>query len=339
MRLRRSHGLETRPLGADTAAAWAYARRLNKDHAGLDADAHLPGTVAWLFQQFFATDRFTGLAPSTQNDYRWLAKRLGAVEMGPTTLGRVSARAVRPRHADKLYERLREESGHTTAHYACRVARRVWKWAARRELVDAHPNPWAAMELASVPRRHQRWTAQQVEDVRQAAIAAGWPSVGLAVHVAYCFTHRQGDVLALTWSALDAQSVDTRKTGAASPVVAAAYPELAAELDAERERQRASGVASTHVVVCETTRRPWQPDHFRHIFRAVADQAGLPKALQFRDLRATGLTEMADAEVSILDMSTHSTHTTMDMARRYSRKTPEQFQRAAAKRLAGRTKS
>lgn len=226
--------------------------------------------------------------------------------MGASTLGRVSARAVRPRHADKLYERLQEESGHSTAHYTCRVARRVWKWAARRELVDAHPNPWAGMELASVPKRHQRWTAQQVLDVRRAAVEAGRPSVGLAVHIAYCFTHRQGDVLALTWSALDA----------------------------ERERQREAAIASTHVVVCETTRRPWLGDHFRHVFREVANKAGLPSALQFRDLRATGLTEMADAEVSIMDMSTHSTHATIEMARRYSRKTAEQFQRAAAKRLA-----
>ena len=46
-----------------------------------------------------------------------------------------------------------------------------------------------------------------------------------------------------------------------------------------------------------------------------------------------------DAEVGILDMSTHSTHASMEMARRYSRKTPKQLQHAASKRLAGRKKT
>jgi hypothetical protein len=133
---------------------------------------------------------------------------------------------------------------------------------------------------------------------------------------------------------LDAQAVETSKTEATSPIVAAAYPELAAELDAERARQREAKLASTHVVVCESTNRPWTADYFRHVFREIGGRAGLPAELQFRDLRATGLTEMADVEVSILDMSTHSANATVQMARHYSRKTPEQFQRAAAKRLA-----
>ena len=89
-------------------------------------------------------------------------------------------------------------------------------------------------------------------------------------------------------------------------------------------------------MVREATQRLPLADHFRHRFREVADKAGLPAKLQFRDLRATSLTEMADAEVSILDMSTYSTHATTKMARRHSRRTAEQFQRAAAKRIAGR---
>ncbi len=343
LRLRRSHGLETVPLGADQGPAWAYARKLNKDRADLDPGAAVPGSVEWVFHQFFEGEKFAALAASTQADYRWLAKRLGAIPMGPTTVGRLSARAIKPRHADKLYLDLKKEAGHTTAHYACRFARRVWKWAARREMVDGAVNPWAEMELAGVAKRHQRWTEDQVRQVMAAAAKSGNPSIGLAVHIAYSFTHRQGDVLALTWAALDAQAVTTSKTGALSPVVAAAYPELLADLIAERERQATAGLLAEGddltvkpVVVCEGTGRAWRPDYFRHVFRAIANQAGLPPELQFRDLRATGLTEMADAGASIMDMSTHSTHSTMEMARRYSRKTPEQFERAAAVRIAGK---
>lgn len=41
----------------------------------------------------------------------------------------------------------------------------------------------------------------------------------------------------------------------------------------------------------------------------------------------------------LIDMSTHTTHKTVQMARRYARPTAEQFQRAAAKRLAGQNKA
>jgi len=58
--------------------------------------------------------------------------------------------------------------------------------------------------------------------------------------------------------------------------------------------------------------------------------------LQFRDLRATALTELSDAGADVIDLSTHSAHETTQMARRYVRRTATQFSRAAAKRLAAR---
>jgi integrase len=336
LRLRRSHGLVVQALGADQAAAWAYARKLNRDLAGLDPDQAAPGTVTWLFERFFASDRFAGLALSTQKDYRWLARRLGEVSLGSVPLGRVNALSVRPRHADRIYQLLKETSGHATAHYACRFARRVWKWAGRRELVAAHPNPWAGMELAGLTQRHQRWTAEQVLAVVEASVEMGRASVGLAVLLAYWLGHRQGDVLALTWTALEDGHRHTNKTGVRVPIVAAAYPELAAALAAERARQEGANLASTHVVVCEMTGRPWLPDTFRHEFRRVAVAAGLPGDLQFRDLRATATTELADAGADVVALSTHTGHLTVEMARRYTRRTADGFQRAAAQRLAAR---
>jgi hypothetical protein len=340
LRLRRANGLAVKALGADQPAAWAYAHRLNKDLAGLDPDAPEPGAVAWLFNEFFGGDRFAGLAASTQGDYRWLAKRLSKIIIGNQTLGRIQARAIRPRHADRIYSILLGESGHSTAHYACRFARRVWKWAARREHVDPHAaNPWAGMELAGIAEREQSWTAGQVSAVKTKACELGRPSIALAVSLAYWLGHRQGDVLTLTWAALGAGERRTAKTGARAVLVPSAYPELAAELLAEKARQLASETASTHAVVCEMTKRPWNPDTFRHEFRRIANAAGIPADLQFRDLRATAATELANAGADVIDMSTHTTHRTVQMARRYARRTPEQFQRAAGKRLAARNKT
>jgi integrase len=340
LRLRRSHDLQVRALGADTPAAWAYARKLNKELANLDPEAPAPGTVAWLFEQFFASERFQGLAPNTQRDYRWLAKKLGGIQLGNQPLGCFQARAIRPRHADKLYALFVKESGHNAAHYACRVARRVWKWAGRRELVDPHPNPWAEMELQSIPQRDQQWTPEQVQAVVAKAKELGRPSIGLAVELAYWLGHRQADVLSLTWSVLAASERKTSKTGATVPIDAAAYPDLDAAIAEERGRQQdVQGVLRwTHLVVCETTKQPWNRYTFTHEFRRIAKAAGIPDELQFRDLRATALTELKDAGADVIDMSTHSGHKTVSMSRRYARRTPEQFRRAAAKRMAARRK-
>jgi integrase len=335
LRLRKSHQLEVKALGADQVAAWAYARKLNKELAGLDPDAAPPGTVTWLFEQFFAGERFKSLAAGTQRDYRWIARTLGTVPVGNQTLGRLQARAIRPRHADSIYAALLKEKGHSAAHYACRVARRVWKWAGRRELVEQNANPWSDMELKSIPQRHQRWTAEQVRAVVAKSAEEKAGSIGLAVLLAYWFGHRQADVLGLTWAALDAEDRETAKTGARVPMVVSAYPELAEVVQIERLRQEA-GSKSDHIVVCEATGRRWNRYNFTHEFRRIATLAGIPTDLQFRDLRATAATELADGGASVIEMSTHSGHKTVQMARRYARPTSEQFESAAAKRLAGR---
>jgi integrase len=333
-RLRRSHGLKVAALGADTVLAWQTAHQLNKNLARLEPDAPAVGTAAWLFEEFFRTERFKGLAASTQGDYRWLAKRLRQLVVGQMAFGRYPARSVKARHADKIYELLTTQGGTTAAHYACRFARRVWKWAGRKEFVDPHPNPWSGMELPTIAARDQRWQRSQVLAVVAKAKELARPSMGLAILLAYELGHRQSDVLSLTWTDLDRRQRRTRKTGVVLPVLTAPYPELAAML-AETKEARGS-LPSTHVLVCETTRMPWQPDFFRHEFRRIATAAGIPADLQFRDLRATAATELADAGADDIESTTHTGHLTAQMRRRYARRTPTQFESAARKRIAAR---
>jgi hypothetical protein len=55
----------------------------------------------------------------------------------------------------------------------------------------------------------------------------------------------------------------------------------------------------------EGTSEPWDENQFRHEVRRVARLASIPDDLQFRDLRATAMTEFADAGADVIDMSTH----------------------------------
>ncbi len=314
---------KTVALGADQATAWALARNLNRDLTG-DPGKGSPGTVRWLFSQFEGTSKFEKLAESTQRDYRWLAGVLSAHEIGGVKLGTLPAKALKPRHADKIHAELREARGESASHYACRYARRVWNWARRQEHVEG--NPWAGMELPMLVARKQRWTREQVEAFCDKAVAMGWPSQALAVRLGWRLGIRQADILTLTWTALDTRSLTTSKTGAEVPLVAGAYPDL-------RQALKKAPRKAVQVLICETTGLPWGGDHFRHTFREIADAAEIPADLQFRDLRATAATELSDAGADVIALSTHTGHETTAMARRYARRTPEQFEAAAKLRV------
>lgn len=334
-RLRRAFGLNNRALGADQAKAFEMAREFNRRLDAAPTSAGQPGTVRWLFDQFAASETHARLAESTRGDYRWLANLLCRLDMNGRPLGAFGARSITPMRADAIYAVIKRQSGHSSAHYACRFARRVWKWAGRREMV-LRDNPWTGMELASIPQRDVLWTQAQVAAVKAKATELGRPSVALAISLAYWLGHRQGDVLTLTWRALHDRRRRTRKTQAQVVLVPSAYPELAEEIATEEARQAALPAHPTHVVICETTGRPWLEDHFRHEFRRIANEARIPPELQFRDLRATAATELSDAGADIIGMSTHTSHRTAQMARRYARPTETQFESAAAKRMAAR---
>lgn len=309
-------------LGADQAVAWDVARRLNRSLAG--DGAATPGSVRWLFTQFEASEKFVAKAESTKKDYRWLGRLLSEHRVGGVALGDLPARALKPRHVDRIHAEIAQQRGAATGHYACRYARRVWNWGRRQEAVT--DNPWAGMELAGLAARDQRWTMAQVEAAMAKAIEMTWPSMALAIRLAWRLGLREQDVLGLTWTQVEQRNVGTRKTGAAVPIVVDAYPDLAAALAATPR-------TAVQVVVCESTRQAWGEDYFRHVFRAVATAAGLPPDLQFRDLRATAATELSDAGADVVAMSTHTGHETTAMARRYARRTPAQFEAAAKLRM------
>lgn len=320
----RGPGCKVQALGADQVVAWEVARNLNRTLAGDDQARQ--GSIRWVLDQFEASDKFTTKAPSTQKDYKWLGRLLSGLKVGGVALGDLPARSLRARHADKIYAEIKKANGATSAHYAARYARRVWNWGRRQEHVE--DNPWAGMELPGLKQREQRWTPDQITAVIVQAGKMGWPSIGLAVRIAWRLTLREQDILGLTWSQVEERMVGTRKTGAGVPIVVKAYPDLRRALAAVGRRE---GV--DQVVVCETTGEGWGEDYFRHVFRAIADAAGLPKDLQFRDLRATGLTELGDAGATTMGLSTHGGHATTQMQRRYVRRTPEQFEAAARMRL------
>lgn len=347
-RLRKAIDIKTHALGADTATAWRLGDTLNKHHLPPDASAWPHGSVGWLLEkflaQFAANDR---KSPKTKQDYAWLAKVLRDMPLPNSpamTFGKLMVLGLKPRHADAAYATLAKARGATSAHYACRFARRVWHWAARQEW--ATENPWVKMELPGVPKRKARFTPAQVAAVIDKAVEQGRPSIALATMLSYWLSWRESDVLAVTWQDLDAGRRVTQKTGAELPIPWRSYPDLRAAIEALPRPplvvDAADGVAPPQQLVLREGKRGHRPYHqhtFCHEWRAVAEAAGIPATLEFRDLRATAMTELGDAEVTLAGMRTHGGHLTMEMAARYVRPTLAQAESAAAARMAARTTS
>ncbi len=90
-----------------------------------------------------------------------------------------------------------------------------------------------------------------------------------------------------------------RKTGAliAVPVTA----ELRRALDLAPR-------TATTIVAAETTRRPYTERHFQATFRRIADVAGLPRDLEYRDLRRTAVVRLAEAGCSVPEIAAISGH-------------------------------
>ncbi|MGI4746959.1 MAG: tyrosine-type recombinase/integrase [Janthinobacterium lividum] len=74
---------------------------------------------------------------------------------------------------------------------------------------------------------------------------------------------------------------------------------------------------------------PYQRHTFGHEWRSIATKAGIPLDLQFRDLRATALIELANSGADIIPLSTHGGYETLQIAKRYAGPTVAQFRTAA----------
>ncbi|MDX9860348.1 MAG: tyrosine-type recombinase/integrase, partial [Rhodospirillales bacterium] len=81
------------------------------------------------------------------------------------------------------------------------------------------------------------------------------------------------------------------------------------------------------IIVYEKTGRPYTPDHFSHVFREVADAAGLI-GLWYHDLRRTAVVHLARAGCSISEISSVTGHSPEHCHRILKRYMPRDAQTA-----------
>lgn len=310
----------------------------------------VPGTAGFLIDQYLVSSKFLhDLAPKTRADYLNRLTRLKRHEL-EILVGRNRVRlAVRdiplenfaPRIADCIYAELKM-AGPVDAGNICRVARAVWSWGVR-DGTTKWGNPWKEMGIAGAPARTQMWEKAQVGRFLWACRRHERESIMTAAFIAYYGGQRPGDSRMVLWGAdhpdmvvID-QSKTKNTTGAVGLIPKNEYPGLRVALARAKRLQGGSPHPDAPICRREETGGFWGESRFIQEVRRLMTLAGLPKDLQFRDLRATATTEIENANTDgTISSSTHTGHATAAMRRRYTRKQLKQAENAAKMRQAAR---
>jgi hypothetical protein len=354
----RALGWRPERLPDDRAAAIAEAERLN---AQLDAwrrgdeglagargsakTAPRPGTMEALIRLYCRDEAFTRLKPSTRRGYLQCLDLIAA-EMGEAPVRSVSAKVV------KAWYRALKTSVATVggkrvaratpakAAAAIRVLRLLLEFARREKLIQINPASQPGLRDTAVKGR--LWSHEAVAAFVAAADDAGWHSLGTAVMLDEWLGQREGDLLALRRDAYrdGALHMTQAKTGAGVVLPIGLVQPLVQRLEGELARQRTAKVTAVTLLVCESTRAAWRPDHFRHAFAAVRDSAAaaLPEltGLWFMHLRHTAVTRLAEANCElplIAAVTGHSLKTVETIVDRYLVRTAAMARQAFKLRL------
>lgn len=256
------------------------------------ADARSTGTVSWLIRQYTASRQWKKLAESTREIGRL---NLAAVEAkwGKTPLRIAGHRKARPvflKWHDELAEAHPRAADAKLAAFA-----RVLSWGVDRNLVD--DNPVSSFERAyQADRSEAIWLPEHVEAFEKVAAPELRAALAIALHTG----QRQGDLLALTWTAYDGTAISLRQGKTGRHVYIPCTRALKAALDGMRQR-------STQVLT-RADGSPWTRDAFKQAWADAYGKSGLKEDLHFHDLRGTAVTMLAEAGCSMPEIATITGH-------------------------------
>jgi hypothetical protein len=177
---------------------------------------------------------------------------------------------------------------------------------ARLELGALRDDPFEGVEIPSPPRRNAVWGPEEVEIL----LAQAEPRIRRAFMLAAYTAQRPADLFRMTYDCIG-QTVERdgrkvlwvmlrqRKTD--RPVWVPLHPALREEI-ATRLHGRSNLIAPSpkgHI---------WDTHNFARAFREARLAAGLPEALQFRDLRRTAMVRLAEAGASVPQIAAISGH-------------------------------
>jgi integrase len=264
----------------------------------------IPDGLRALDDLFQRDDWFLDMGPRTQRDYLYNIK--SALEWAEDVpVRQITSKAVRT-----WYRAQRDANGAATSRNRFAALRRLLAFGKVEGWLAE--NPAAGLRVRAPQSRSRIWTPAERDTFCLAAIEAGRPSMALAVMLGWCLGQRPADLRTMAWTAYDGHTVRIRQAKTDKAVGIPVLPELKVLLEATDRK-------STQMVVSENTGRPYKESDFQHTFAEIRDQAGLPKDLQYRDLRRTLATALGAAGCTDDQIRSITGHRTREVLQVYVR--------------------
>ena len=308
----RRAGIFSEALGKEITASVARAQALNaawdEIRRGLEPAGKrptLPGTLSHLVEGLRGSDEWSDKAPRTREELEY------ALAIIEPIFGAYALKQITPDACRAFYKVLREQG---SIHRAARIMkwlRYLFNYAMRFKKTDF--NPTLAVRIKHPKPRRALWREDQVLAVIAKAVEVGRPCIALAVQIGYDTSLREGDIRALTRSnyqrAADGEgmvlSLNQAKTD--NPI---SCPLATETIQMIEKRWTAEGTIplATAPIIRGPHGRPYKKDNFTHRFRDICRAADIPDDLQFRDLRRTVVTEVAEGEGTSAEVASVSGH-------------------------------
>ncbi len=300
----------------------------NYSFAGrLEASAD-PNSIAGLILEFRASGKFDGLRDRTKADYE---KHLDAIK---TKFGAWEVEAFEDHRVRKDIMEWREKlakKSRKQADYAMAVLRLLLQWAYDQgKLAINHATRTG--KLYTPDRSDKIWGKAEIEALLK---KAGEP-VKAAFLLALDTGQRQGDLLALLWSAYDGKAITLRQSKGRRKVYLPCTAELRAvlsRLKAAREQREKSKKPVAATILTGQRGRPWTGSGFRTMFDRAKADAGID-GLTFHDLRGTFVTRASERGATPQEIATITGHSVKEVERildAYLARTPELARKAMRK--------
>jgi integrase len=268
--------------------------------ANLNAPRATAGkTLEWLIDLYLDSPEFRKRAARTQRDYR---KLLSAVpseyrQIPIIALGvKNRARGIFLRWRDQLAKKSDRQ-----ADYAWVVLNIVLNFATTRGEIEFNPCARSGVEkLYTTNRKHKVWTDGQMATFR----AAASPELKLALALAFWTLQRQGDLLAMPWTAYDGDVIALTQGKTNVDIVVPVATPLRAILDATPRKHE--------LMLVNQSGEPWTPDGFRVMWGKTCHKAGVPNGrhggVTFHDLRGTAASRMGRAGCTTIEIASITGH-------------------------------
>jgi integrase len=242
-----------------------------------------------------ASEDFRGLQPRTKSDY---LKLLAKIEKA---FGTLPLTALDDPRVTKDFLEWRDSmaSSPRQADYAWTLLKRLLSWARARGMTLYRP-PERIDRLYSADRSEKIWEEQHLA----AFMAVASEPLQRALVLALETGQRQGDLIALPWSAYDGQWIRLRQGKTGRRVNVPVTRRLRAILD--NTKRTATTILTNGRGIA------WDGQGFRNAWGVASRKAGI-RGLHFHDLRGTAVTRLAEAECSHAEIAAITGHSMRDV--------------------------